>query len=80
MSKQVRSLIFRMATGNPTWERRTHGELLKTGVPSIGNHLRNCPQGFLARMPASTAGGRLFVRLTNVARSHNCSSESNNGP
>ena len=39
VSKEVRTLIFRMAAENPTWgATRIHGELLKLGFNLSGNH------------------------------------------
>jgi len=49
VSKEVRSLIFRMAAENPTWGApRIHGELLKLGFdlsePSVSRWLRRIPR------------------------------------
>ena len=49
MSKEVRTLIFRMAAENPTWGApRIHGELLKLGFPlsepTVSRWLRRVPR------------------------------------
>ena len=49
MSKEVRTLIFRMAAENPTWGApRIHGELLKLGFhlsePTVSRWLRRIPR------------------------------------
>jgi hypothetical protein len=49
VSKEVRALIFRMATENPTWGApRIHGELLKLGFAlsetTVSRWLRRIPR------------------------------------
>ena len=49
VSKEIRELIFRMATENPTWGApRIHGELLKLGFdlsePTVSRWLRRAPR------------------------------------
>jgi putative transposase len=49
VSREVRALIFRMATENPTWgASRIHGELLKLGFqlsePTVSRWLRRIPR------------------------------------
>ncbi len=49
MSKEVRALIFRMVTENPTWGApRIHGELLKMGFdlaePTVSRWVRRAPR------------------------------------
>ena len=62
MSKEVRTLIFRMATENPTWGApRIHGELLKLGFhlsePTVSRWLRRVP-----RNPDTAKRWQTFLR------------------
>ena len=62
VSKEVRTLIFRMAAENPTWGApRIHGELLKLGFhlsePTVSRWLRRIP-----RNPDPAKGWLTFLR------------------
>ena len=70
ISRQIRELIHRMATENPTWGApRIHGELLMLGFkvsePTVSRCLRQMPSNPITLPPASR--GSHFSRMSGDA-------------